>query len=118
MTTPDAAVTQGDQDPEPSLLHILQPEEELYVHAQAIGAVIAVTDRRLVVTTNGRVTMDMAFGELRRVQFDIERDHPATFVIVPDSPATPPEVLSIPDTEYENAGHVLAVIGRRLSDGI
>jgi hypothetical protein len=107
-----------DQEAEPSLLHVLQPDEELYVQARAIGAVIGVTDRRLVVTTGGRVTMDVAYGELRRVQFDIEREHPATFVIVPDSPATPPEVLSIPESDYENAGHVLAVIGRRLSDGI
>jgi hypothetical protein len=103
------------QDREPALLHILKPDEELYVQARATDAVVAVSDRRLVVTNGGRVALDLPYQELRRVQFDIERTRPATFVVVPEHPANPPEVLAIPVSEYENAARVLAVIGRNIA---
>lgn len=117
MTTTEALVTQRDQEPEPSLLHVLKADEELYVQARAIDAVIGVTDRRLIVTTNGRFSLDVSFGEIRRIQFDIERQQPATFVIVPESPSKPPEVLSIPASEYDNVARVLALIGQRIAQG-
>jgi hypothetical protein len=104
-------------EPEPSLLHILQPDEELHVQARATDGVVAVTNRRLVVTNDSRVALDVSYGELRRIQFDIERGLPATFVVVPDDPSKPPEVLAIPASEYENAGRVLALIGQRIADG-
>jgi hypothetical protein len=103
-------------DLEPSLLHILQPGEELDVQARAIDGVVAVTSKRLVVTSGGRVALDVPYTELRRIQFDIERDRPATFVIVPDNPSNPPEVLAIPVGEYDNAARVIAVIGQRIYD--
>jgi hypothetical protein len=103
------------QDPEPTLLHILQPDEELHVQARAIDAIVAGTNRRLVVTNDGLVGLDVPYQELRRIQFDIERARPATFVIVPEHPANPPEVLAIPVSEYENAARVLAVIGRHIA---
>jgi hypothetical protein len=106
-----------DEDPEPSLLRILQPNEELHVQARAMDGVVAVTDRRLVVTTNHRVTLDVPYRELRRVQFDVERGRPATFVVVPDDPSNPPEVLAIPTSEYENTARVLALIGQRIAQG-
>jgi hypothetical protein len=113
------SVTTQEQtgEPEPSLLRILQPDEELHVQARAMDGIVAVTDRRLVITTNERVAMDVAYGELRRIQFDIERGRPATFVVVPDDPSNPPEVLAIPAKEYENVGRVLALIGERIAHG-
>jgi hypothetical protein len=105
------------QDPEPSLLRILQPDEELHVQARAMDGIVAVTNRRLVVTTNDRVALDVPYGELRRIQFDVERDRPATFVVVPDDPSNPPEVLAIPASEYGNVARALALIGERIADG-
>ena len=104
-----------NEDPEPSLLRILQPDEELEVHARAMDGIVAATNRRLVVTSNDRVILDVAYGELRRIQFDIERGRPATFVVVPDDPSNPPEVLAIPASDYANVGHVLALIGHRMA---
>lgn len=105
------------EDPEPSLLRILQPDEELHVQARAMDGIVAVTNRRLVVTTNDRVALDVAYEDLRRIQFDIERGRPATFVVVPDDPSNPPEVLAIPVSQYESAGRVLALIGQRIAHG-
>jgi hypothetical protein len=107
---------QREADVEPSLLHILQPDEELHVQARAMDGIVAVTNRRVVITSNERVTMDVHYGELRRIQFDIERGRPATFVVVPDDPSNPPEVLAIPASEYENTARVLALIGQRIAD--
>jgi hypothetical protein len=106
-----------NEDTEPSLLRILQPDEELHVQAKAMDGIVAVTNRRLVITTNERVSMDVPYGELRRIQFDIERGRPATFVVVPDDPSNPPEVLAIPASEYENTARVLALIGQRIAQG-
>jgi hypothetical protein len=104
-----------NQDPEPSLLRILQPDEELDVQARAMDGIVAVTNRRLVITSNSRVVLDVPYGDVRRIQFDIERGRPATFVVVPDDPSNPPEVLAIPASQYENAGRVLALIGERIA---
>jgi hypothetical protein len=103
-------------DLQPTVLHLLQPDEELHVQARAVDGVLAVTNKRLVVTNNERVALDVPYSELRRIQFDIERDRPATLVIVPDNPSHPPEVLAIPVREYESAAQVIAVIGRRIYD--
>jgi hypothetical protein len=109
-------VSQNPLEREPNLLHILQPDEELAVQAQATDGVIAGTNRRLVVTSEGRIRLDVAYGELRRVQFDIERGRPATLVIVPDAPSHPPEVLAIPPSQYEEVARLLAVVGQRIHE--
>jgi hypothetical protein len=109
-------VTQNPRETaEPGLLHILQPDEELAVQARAMDGLVAGTNRRLVVTSEGRIRLDVAYEEVRRVQFDIERGRPATLVIVPDEPSHPPEVLAIPASEYENAARLLAIVGLRIS---
>jgi hypothetical protein len=104
-----------DTQPDPSLLHILEPDEELHVQAQAVEGILAVTNRRLVVTKEGRITLDAAYRELRRIQFDIERERPATVVIVPQSPSKSPDVLSIPVEQYETVARALAIVGQGLA---
>ncbi|TME82358.1 MAG: hypothetical protein E6I45_06070 [Chloroflexi bacterium] len=102
--------------PDPTVLHLLQPDEQLYLKTRAIDAVLAVTDRRLLVADDQRVLLDISYDRLRRVQFDIERSRPATLVIVPESPSDEPQLLAIPPEEYERAARALAVIGERLSE--
>ena len=63
--------------------HILRPGEVVERQAHADGFLIAVTGQRVIVTDGHRPVMDIPFAELRRIQFDIERDRDATLVMVP-----------------------------------
>ena len=103
-------------DFEPTILRLLQSEEKLQMAARARDAILAVTDRRLVVVDDHRVALDIPYDSVRRVQFDIERARPATLVIVPESPSDEPQILAIPPEEYDRAASALAVIGQRLSE--
>ena len=105
-----------EPDFEPTILRLLQSEEKLQMAARARDAILAVTDRRLVVADDQRVALDIPYDSVRRVQFDIERARPATLVIVPESPSDEPQILAIPPEEYDRAASALAVIGQRLSD--
>ena len=102
----------------PALLHlerILQPDEELHVQADAGDAILAVTNRRIAIADEHRLMLDTSFDDLRRIQFDIERDRPATLVIVPESPRNPPQVIAVEPNHYEAVAQALAHIGRRLA---
>ena len=92
-------------DFEPTILRLLQSEEKLQMAARARDAILAVTDRRLVVADDQRVALDIPYDSVRRVQFDIERARPDR----DDDIAVPPE-------EYDRAASALAVIGQRLSE--
>ena len=81
---------------EPTLLHILRADEELHIQARSMDSVVAITDRRVIVTSGERIELDIPYEQLRRVQFDIERGRPATLVIVPEWPSDRPQVLAIP----------------------
>jgi hypothetical protein len=75
-----------------------------------------VTDRRLAVASQERLALDVPIDNLRRVQFDIERDRPATLVVVPQRPLDEPQVLAVRPAEYEAVAQALVVIGRRLAE--
>jgi hypothetical protein len=94
---------------------VLEPDERLHVQAQARDAAIVVTDRRLIVAAGERLALAVRFEGLRRIQFDIERERPATMVIVPESPRDEPQVLAIPPDQYEEVARALALVGRRLA---
>jgi hypothetical protein len=68
------------------LRRVLADDEQVQLRTTAVDAWLAVTDRRVAVVADHGVTLDVAFDRLRRIQFDIERDRPATLVIVPESP--------------------------------
>ena len=98
----------------PHVAAALEPDEAIDAHARADEALLAVSDRRLIVASADRITLAVPFERLRRIQFDIERDRPATLVLVPDLPQDPPQVLSVPPEEYGAIGQALAAIGVRL----
>jgi hypothetical protein len=102
-------------DIEPSVLHALEPGEELRVKARATEALLAVTDRRLVVAGPERIALAVPFQRVRRIQFDIERSRPATLVIVPEMSHDEPQVLSIPPERYGEAAQALVAIGEKLA---
>jgi hypothetical protein len=99
-----------------ALRKILDPDEKIHVRTAAIEGLVALTDRRLLVTGAQRIALNVAIDQIRRVQFDIERRRPATLVIVPEHPRDQPQVLSIPPEQYAAAGEALAMIGQRLAE--
>ncbi len=103
---------EGDQP----ALRLVEPGETVEVVAEAAGARLVVTDRRLAVAAGERVALDITFDGLRRIQFDIERSRPATLVIVPEHASNEPQVLAIPPERYEEITRALALIGRRLAE--
>lgn len=100
----------------PTVRQVLEPGEELHATTRAREALIALTDRRLIVADEDRVALRVEIGNIRRIQFDIERQRPATLVIVPELPSDQPQVLAIEPAEYERAARTLAIIGLRLAD--
>lgn len=100
----------------PDLSHALEPGEEIRARAAAADAVLAVTDRRVVVADPARVALAVSIDGIRRIQFDIERTRPATMVIVPESADHEAQVLTIPPEEYEAAARALVTLGLELAE--
>ncbi len=98
------------------VLAALDPEESVQARAGARDAVLAVTDRRLLVAYNDRLALNVPFIRIRRIQFDIEQGRPATLVVVPVQPHDEPQVLAVPPEDYEAAARALAIIGQRLAE--
>jgi hypothetical protein len=96
-------------------LSLLEPDERVEVIAETTSARVFVTDRRVAVATDDRVALDIGFEGLRRIQFDIERQRPATLVIVPEHPSHEPQVLAVPPSRYDDITKALAIIGRRIA---
>jgi hypothetical protein len=102
------------EDLEPPLRNALEPDEVLHLIARANDSTLAISDRRLLVASSDDVRLSVPFEGLRRVEFDIERNRPATLVIVPTEPSDPPEVLSIAAEQYQAAADVLVALGHHL----
>ena len=58
--------------------------------------------------------LDIPYDRLRRIQFDIETERPATLVIVPHLPTDEPQALSVPYERLHDAAELLAFVGERL----
>jgi hypothetical protein len=78
---------------------------------EGIGGRLVLTDRRVVVTENGVITLDVPIGNLRLVEFDLERQRPASVIIVPEHPRDPPRQLAIEPQQYDEVASVLAQLG-------
>jgi hypothetical protein len=104
----------NERDGDP-VLRTLTEQENIIIRARAGEAHIAVTDRRLVVASSERKMLDVPIDGLRRIQFDIERQRPATLVLVPEEPSHEPQVLAVPPEEYSEVAEALVILGRRLA---
>jgi hypothetical protein len=96
------------------ILHLLQPGERVELRLDAAIYQLRVTDRRMLLTNAGSVRLDIPYERLRRIEFDIEAERPATLVIVPHLPADEPQVLSVPHGSLHHAAELLAFVGERL----
>ena len=103
------------RDPAFPLPHILQPGEVVERQALADGFLIAVTSKRIIVTDGDRPVMDISYDELRRIQFDVERDRTATLVMVPEHIRNEPRVFSVPIANLTETALTLALIGERIN---
>ena len=95
---------------------VLEPGEAIRLRARANDAVLALTDRRIVVAAPSRVALSIPVEGLRRVQFDIERSRPATLVLVPEDASYEAQVLSIAPAEYRAASEAMIAMGHALAD--
>ena len=97
------------------VLRVIAPDERIEARARAGDTEIVVTDRRLAVGSTDRLTLDIGLEGLRRIQFDIERDRPATLVVVPEHPSHEPQVLAVHPEDYPAVAEALVYIGQRLA---
>ena len=95
-------------------MRLLRSGETIRTHIPSTTTTIVVTDERIAVADEERVALEIEINKLRRIQFDIERERPATLVIVPEHPGHEPQVLAIPPEHYHEVGEALAYIGQRL----
>ncbi|MEA2518778.1 MAG: hypothetical protein QOF49_858 [Chloroflexota bacterium] len=107
---------QAPTEPHPIITAHLDRDEEIREFARATEAVLALTDRRLVVASDSRVALSVPLRAIRRIQFDIERNRPATLVIVPEMSNDEPQVLAIPPEEYRAAADALVSLGLALHE--
>lgn len=105
-----------DEDIDPILLAALEADESLHATARGTDAILAVSDRRLIVKARERIALSVAIEGLRRIQFDIEKRRPATLVIVPEEARDEPQVLAIPPHEIRATTAALALIAERLAE--
>jgi len=104
-----------EQEAEPAKWHpLVEPDEAVIEQATTRGVVLLATDKRMAVVDGDRMALDLPYHRLRRIQFDIERRRPATLVIVPESPADEPQVISVQPDEYRQVADVLVAVGRNL----
>jgi len=94
----------------------LLPDERLQVLARTEPAILAVTDRRMLVVSGERTLLDLPVPGLRRVQLDVERGRPATLVLVPHDATHEPQVLAVPHGELEPVARLVTILGRRLGE--
>lgn len=83
--------------------------------ARAEGALIVITDQRIIVAEGPRTLMALPFAAIRRAELNVEVGQPATLTIVPDSPSNPPQILSVVTTDYAKAAEAVATIGEQLN---
>jgi hypothetical protein len=98
------------------IMSTLEPGETVQSVVPTGGAGLVVTDRRVAVAAPERIALNVPFEGIRRIQFDIERQRPATLVIVPEHPRDEPQVLAVPRERYREAAAALTIIGERLHD--
>lgn len=100
--------------PKRSPLRAIAPQDIL-AQTNADGHVVIVTNDVLRVGAGDIVRLNVPIKNLRRIEFDIERNRPATLIIVPDAPSDEPQVIMVDPDDYEGVAHALAILGMRMA---
>ena len=93
-----------------SNLRAISPQD-IRAESSADGHLVVLTDDLLRVGSGDNVHLDVPIGDIRRIQVDVERDRPATLVIVPDAAWRESQVIMVEPENYEGVAHVIAVLG-------
>ena len=101
-------------DPQHPVARRLRPGERIQAYIPVAATDIVVTDQRVAISDEERLALDIEIAALRRIEFDIERDRPATLVIVPDHALDEPQVLAIPHDQLPAVAEALVYIGQQL----
>ena len=101
-------------EPEDQVTRRLEPGEIIRGVVDGIEGRLFLTDRRVFVAENGRITLDVSIERLRLVEFDLETQRPATVIIVPEDPRDAPRQLAIEPQQYDEVAAVLAQLGPRI----
>lgn len=98
----------------PALFDALRPGEQIVEVVQVDGATLIVTTDRVAVGADKRIQFDVRIAGLRRIQFDIEAQRPASLSIVPESAAMEPSILTVMPHAYDDVARALAYVGTQL----
>jgi hypothetical protein len=101
-------------DRDDPILRRLGPKEVVRGLVEGIEGRLVLTNRRVFITEQGRITLDVPIEGLRLVEFDLENQRPATVIIVPEHPSDPPRQLAIEPQQYDEVASVLAQLGPRI----
>jgi hypothetical protein len=96
------------------LIGALDPDEKVQATARAQGAVVAVSERRLLVAEGDRIALKIRLDQVRRIEFDIDKGRPVTLIIVPENPGDEPQVLAVSTDQIRPMAAVLVFIALRL----
>ena len=98
-----------------SNLQAISPQD-IRAQSSADGHVVVLTDELLRVGSGEEVHLDVPIGDIRRIQFDVERDRPATLVIVPDAAWRDSQIIMVEPKDYEGVAHVITVLGLMMAE--
>jgi hypothetical protein len=99
----------------PDIERHLEPAERVQHQAEAGEAMLVLTDFRLLLVNDDGIRLSTSFDGLRRIQFDLERDRPATLVIVPHSRLEAPQVIEVELEAFDAIARALMLLGLAIS---
>ena len=102
-----------DKDP---VVTRISGDETVQAVVDGVDGRVVVTDHRLAVANARRIALNVELRTIRRIEFDIERERPATMVIVPDDPRHQAQVVTVPSEQYDAAASAIAYVGRLIHD--
>ena len=92
----------------------LGPDEAVRGVVDAKDGRLILTDRRVLVTENGRISLDVPIDNVRLIEFDVAQDRPAKVIIVPTSPLDAPRELDIEPQQYHEVASLLQELGPKM----
>jgi hypothetical protein len=90
--------------------------EDTALVARTVEGTLRVAAGRLQVMIESRLALDVDVRGVRRIQFDLEQQRPASLVIVPHDPRREPQVLSIPFDEVPRVAEVITHVSESFRD--
>ncbi len=89
----------------------LHDDELLRLWTRVDGAVIGVTDRRIIVQDEAGDATELPLGHISRVSLSVERAGPGVLVFFPSDLALQPHVMSVPRGQMQSTGRLVGYIG-------